>query len=106
MCIHQQSSTIIITVTNVSSGRVAKKNAAQKAAKAAPQPNAFMQNYLAHPIEQQQTALSLVQLAKQQPDMNLGEGKVSALIFGLTVRIRPLPWSHTGLVLITGANTT
>jgi hypothetical protein len=100
MCIHQQSSAVIITVTNVSpSGRVAKKNAARKAAKAAPQPNAFMQNYLAHTIEQQQTALSLIQLAKQQPDMNLGEGKVSALIFGLTVRLSFLrPWSHTGLV--------
>jgi hypothetical protein len=50
-----------------------------------------MQNFLAHTIEQQQAALSLSQLARKAPDITLGEGKIAALVFSLTVRPLPLP---------------
>jgi hypothetical protein len=83
---------IIITVTNTSlSGRVAKKLDARQAAEAAAQRKASMQNFLAHTIEQQQAALSLSQLARQNQDITLGEGKIAALVFGLTVRLLPVP---------------
>lgn len=64
-----------------------KKHQAPKAAEAAAQRNTAMQNYLAHSIEQQQAALTLAQLAGKEPDLNLSEGKVHALIYSLTVRL-------------------
>jgi hypothetical protein len=83
---HQQ---VIITFTNASaSGRVAKKHDAQQAAA---QRKASMQNFLAHNIEQQQAALSLSQLARREQDITLGEGKIAALVFGLTVRLLLVP---------------
>ena len=86
---HQQ---VIASVTNASSsGRVAKKHEARKAAEVAAQRKASIQHYLAHPIEQQQAALALAQLAKKEPDVDLSEGKVHALIYGLTVRHLPVP---------------
>ncbi|KAF1945789.1 hypothetical protein EJ02DRAFT_441594 [Clathrospora elynae] len=75
---------ILDFVSKVKSGRVSKANEARKAAVVAAQRKASMQNFLAHGIEQQQTALSLAKLARLEPDIDLGEGKVSALIFGLT----------------------
>lgn len=50
-----------------------------------------MQNFIAYPFPQQQAALALAQLANKTPETNLGEGKVHALILGLTVR---LPVAH------------
>jgi hypothetical protein len=90
----QSDQHVIITVTNASSsGRVEKRSDARKAAEDPAQRKASMQNFLAHTIEQQQAALSLSQLARKHPDITLGEGKIAALVFGLTVR--PLPVPHT-----------
>jgi hypothetical protein len=94
---------VIIHSTNASpSGRVVKQYEAQKAAEAATKRKASMQHYLAHPIEQQQAALSLARLAGKEPDINLSEGKIEALIYGLTVRLLPAP--HRPCFVITGAN--
>ncbi|KAF1834318.1 hypothetical protein BDW02DRAFT_498617 [Decorospora gaudefroyi] len=80
---------ILDFVSKVKSGRVAKKYEARKAADAAAQRKASVQNYLAHTIEQQQTALHLLQLAKKEPDISLGEGQITALVFGLTSEAPP-----------------
>lgn len=93
----------IIAGTNTScSGRVMKNYGAPKAMEAAAQRNAPMQNYLAHSIEQQQAALALAQLAGKEPEVDLTEGKVQALIYSLTVRLLPAP--HMPCFVINGAN--
>ncbi|EFQ86726.1 hypothetical protein PTT_17936 [Pyrenophora teres f. teres 0-1] len=80
---------ILDFVSKVKSGRVAKKLEANKAAELAAQRKASIQHYLAHPIEQQQAALTLAQLAKKEPEVDLSEGKVHALIYGLTSEAPP-----------------
>lgn len=94
---------VIALVTNASSsGRVAKKHEARKAAEVAVQRKASIQHYLARPIEQQQAALTLAQLAKREPEVDLSEGKVQALIYGLTVRHLPVPhWASVGSSALT-----
>lgn len=52
-----------------------------------------MQNFLAHSVQQQQAALTLAQFAQKEQDIDLGEGKISALILGLSVRLLPAPHS-------------
>ncbi|KAA8626457.1 zinc finger phd-type protein [Pyrenophora tritici-repentis] len=80
---------ILDFVSKVKSGRVAKKLEANKAGERAAQRKASIQHYLAHPIEQQQAALTLAQLAKKEPEVDLSEGKVHALIYGLTSEAPP-----------------
>ncbi|KAH7551472.1 hypothetical protein BM1_09788 [Bipolaris maydis] len=76
-------------ISKVKSGRVTKNYGAPKAVEAAAQRNAPMHNYLAHSIEQQQAALSLAQLAGKEPEVDLSEGKVQALIYSLTSEAPP-----------------
>ncbi|RMZ66004.1 PHD-finger domain-containing [Pyrenophora seminiperda CCB06] len=80
---------ILDFLSKIKSGRVAKKHEARKVAEVAEQRRASMQHYLARPIEQQQAALTLAQLAKKEPDVDLSEGKVHALIYGLTSEAPP-----------------
>ncbi|RAR03239.1 zinc finger phd-type protein [Stemphylium lycopersici] len=80
---------ILDFVSKVKSGRVVKQYEAQKAAEAATKRSASMQHYLTHPIEQQQAALSLARLAGKEPDINLSEGKIEALIYSLTAEAPP-----------------
>ncbi|KAI8938260.1 hypothetical protein NX059_005919 [Plenodomus lindquistii] len=81
---------ILDFISKVKSGRVAKKYEAQKASKAASaQRKQSMGNFLARPIEQQQAALHLTQLAKKESDIDLSEGKVSALVLSLTSEAPP-----------------
>ncbi|CAO2654189.1 Nn.00g109220.m01.CDS01 [Neocucurbitaria sp. VM-36] len=80
---------ILDFVSKVKSGRVAKEYEARRAAEAAAQRKASMQHFFAHSIQQQQTALSLAQLARKESDIGLGEGKVSALILSLTSEAPP-----------------
>lgn len=76
---------ILDFVSKVKSGRVAKQKAAKQARKAAnSQRKSSMQHFLAHSVQQQQAALGLAQLARQEPDVGMGEGKVAALILSLT----------------------
>ncbi|KAJ4375058.1 hypothetical protein N0V83_002138 [Neocucurbitaria cava] len=81
---------ILDFIGKVKSGRVEKKkHEARKAAEVAAQRKASMQQFFAHSVQQQQTALSLAQLAKKESDIGLGEGKVSALILSLTSEAPP-----------------
>jgi hypothetical protein len=66
-----------------------KNYEARKVAETATQRNASMQNYLAHSIEQQQAALTLARLAEKEPEVNMSEGKVHALIYALTSEAPP-----------------
>jgi hypothetical protein len=80
---------ILDFVSKVKSGRVAKKAEARQSADAASLRRASMQNFIAHSFPQQQAALALAQLANKTPEMDLGEGKVHALILGLTSEAPP-----------------
>lgn len=71
------------------SGRIAKEYDARKAAEAAAYRKLYKQKFFAHSIQQQQAAINLAQLAKKESDIDLSEGKVSALILTLTVRHSP-----------------
>lgn len=83
---------VMITVTDLSrSCRVAKQHEARQASQASAQRKMSMQNFFTHSIEQQQAALNLAQLAKKERDIDLSEGKVSALVLSLTVRLLPVP---------------
>ncbi len=76
------------------SGRVVKEPGARRDSHDAARRKSSMQNFLAHPIHQQQAALNLTQFAKRQSDIDLSEGKVSALLYTLTVSLLPLPHLH------------
>ncbi|KAF2853978.1 hypothetical protein T440DRAFT_515460 [Plenodomus tracheiphilus IPT5] len=81
---------ILDFIDKVKSGRVAKKHDARKASEAAEaQRKQSINNFLARPIEQQQAALYLTQLAKKESDIDLSEGKVSALVLSLTSEAPP-----------------
>lgn len=80
---------ILDFVSKVKSGRVGKKVEARHAADTASRRRASMQNFIAYPFPQQQAALALAQLANKTPETNLGEGKVHALILGLTSEAPP-----------------
>lgn len=81
---------ILDFISKVKSGRVAKKHEARKVSLAAEvRRKQSMDNFLARPIEQQQTALHLTQLAKKESDIDLSEGKVSALVLSLTSEAPP-----------------
>jgi hypothetical protein len=75
------------------SARVAKYDAARKAAMAAAQSKASMQNFIARPMLQQQAALNLARLANKEKDIGLSEGKLDVLLLTLTVRLLPVPHS-------------
>ena len=86
------------------SGRVAKKYESRRASEAAAaKRKQSMDNFIIRPIEQQQAALNLIQLAKKECDIDLGEGKVSALILSLTVRLLP-PFAPLASFRSIGAN--
>ncbi|RYN53070.1 hypothetical protein AA0117_g13351, partial [Alternaria alternata] len=80
---------ILDFVSKVKSGRVGKTVEARQAAYTASRRRASMQHFIAYPFPQQQAALALAQLANKMPETNLGEGKVHALILGLTSEAPP-----------------
>ncbi|KAH7349118.1 hypothetical protein BKA66DRAFT_516576 [Pyrenochaeta sp. MPI-SDFR-AT-0127] len=80
---------ILDFVSKVKSGRIAKEYDARKAAEAAAYRKISKQNFFARSIQQQQAAINLAQLAKKEPDIDLGEGKVAALILTLTSEAPP-----------------
>ncbi|CBY02180.1 hypothetical protein LEMA_P009670.1 [Plenodomus lingam JN3] len=81
---------ILDFISKVKSGRIAKKkHHAQKVSETAEaQRKQSMNSFLARPIEQQQAALHLTQLAKKDSH-DLSEGKVSALLLSLTSEAPP-----------------
>ncbi|KAF1848530.1 uncharacterized protein K460DRAFT_375382 [Cucurbitaria berberidis CBS 394.84] len=80
---------ILDFVSKVKSGRVMKEYEARRAAEAAAQRKASMQNFFAHSVQTQQAALNLAIVAKKDSDIALGEGKISALILSLTSEAPP-----------------
>lgn len=94
-CVHSLLHFVIIFANDLLSGRVAKAYETRKAPEAVTQRKLSMQSFFARPIEQQQAALNLAQLAKKEIDIDLSEGKVSALVLSLTVRHLPVPHSQS-----------
>ncbi|KAL6707546.1 hypothetical protein ACN47E_003895 [Coniothyrium glycines] len=77
---------ILDFVSKVKSARVVKERRAEDTAA---QRKASMQKFLAHSIQQQHAALALAGLSQKHPDLDLGEGKIAALIYGLTAEAPP-----------------
>ena len=68
------------------SNRVEQKRQERKAARLESRRQSAQQQFAVRPIEQQQAALHLAQLANKQGDAGLTESSIDALILRLTVR--------------------
>ncbi|KAH7081687.1 hypothetical protein BKA63DRAFT_405592 [Paraphoma chrysanthemicola] len=75
---------ILDFVSKVKSGRVQKDFAALKTAKSAARQKAFMQDFTARPVIQQQAALNLARLAGKEQDIGLSAGKLDVLLLRVT----------------------
>lgn len=74
------------------SDRLQKQKEARRAAKLATRRKASQQQFAARPIQQQQAALHLAQLANKEADIGLYEPSVDALYLSLTVRLSCPTW--------------
>jgi hypothetical protein len=81
-----QSATLRSNTNRVSRNRAAQYREERRAAKAAAKRTKYRQQFAARPIEQQQAALHLAQLANKEADIGMNETTVDALCLSLTVR--------------------